>query len=122
LCVGLGILSKELAVSVRKMNEYRNHTAHNLEFRLGAQQRKDFFYSFPEHGRELILEFPGATGKRAIEDVPLWQMVKVIIILLDLERQKYLKWKEGREAAFANARRVLAELKGEEVQPTTDPD
>ncbi len=39
-------------------------------------------------------------------------MIKVVIVLLDVDRQRYINWKKKRDAAFENAKRVLAKVDG----------
>lgn len=112
LCVGLGMLSKSLVPPMNKVNEFRNRVAHNLNYAFTDQDKSDFYNCYPKFGQTLVLE-RGEKGKSfPLGEISYGHMIKVIIVLLDIDRQRYVQWKEKRREAFENAKRVLDKVEG----------
>jgi hypothetical protein len=114
ICAGLGVMDPSLMPPIKRLNQLRNRLAHNLKYQITGAERKKLFDSFPAHGRQLILEKPESPEEKVSpEEATFSRMFIVLVILLDLGRQEYKKYLSKRDAALANAKRVLAQVLGQ---------
>lgn len=111
----LGLMPTHLIPILKKINTIRNHLSHNLKYSIPDQAKNDLLNMFRPSERELVLEFEGEGQQVEVTKVPISHFVKVVIVLLDLHRQSYVKWKAERQEAFENARRILAKVKEDEA-------
>jgi hypothetical protein len=112
LCAALGAVPKEIVAPLIKVNELRNRVAHNLNYQFTEQDKRDLYNCYPKYGQELVLEAGEPGRSYPLSEIGFGHMLKVIIILCDLGRLKYIEWKQERAAAFENARRVLKKAIG----------
>lgn len=111
ICAASGAMPTELLPPIKILNSFRNRLAHNLHSVLANKDKKKIFDSFNKMARDLVLESHEEGRRKELHDVPFGRIYQVIIVLLDVGRQQYLKWQMQRKAAFENARRVLEETK-----------
>lgn len=118
LCAALGVVPKDIVPVLIKVNELRNKVAHNLNYEFTEQDKRDLYNCYPKYGQELVIErgVPGETHPLA--EIGYGHMLKVIVILCDIGRIKYIEWKQKRTDAFENARRVLNKALGEDETPS----
>ncbi|HEY0235054.1 MAG TPA: hypothetical protein VGC86_08385 [Afipia sp.] len=110
----LGVVPKVAIGPLKKINELRNRSAHNLHYVVSLQDKKDLLDLFDSKSRILVLE-RGEEGKTyGVADIPISHFIKVMVILVDLERQGYVRWKQKREEALKYAKEVLARVKAKE--------
>jgi hypothetical protein len=112
ICAATGALNPALIDPIKHLNTFRNRLAHNLHYELTEKDKQKIFDSFDKNSRLLILE-NGKKGQiSTLEETPLSQVYKVIVVLLEISRQRYLEWTNKKKAAFENAKRVLGKFDG----------
>lgn len=111
----LGLIPTHLIPILKKINTIRNHLSHNLKYSIPDQAKNDLLNLFRPSERELVLEVEGEGQSVEVTKVPISHFIKVVIVLLDLHRQSYVKWRAERQEALENARRVLSKVKREEA-------
>jgi hypothetical protein len=120
ICDELGVLQPSLMPPIRRLNQLRNRLAQNLKHQITDADRKKLFDSFPAHGRQLILENPKSPeNKIRPEEATSSTIFIVLVVLLDLGRQDYKAWLSKRDAALANAKRVLSGALGRQSSETS---
>lgn len=113
LCAALGVVPKEVVPALIKVNEFRNKMAHNLNYQFTEQDKLDLYNCYPKYGQVLVRELGEPNKEHPLSEVSFGHMLKVIVILCDLGRLRYVEWKQKRTEALDNARRVLGETAGE---------
>ena len=113
ICAALGVVPKVAIGPLKKINELRNRLAHNLHFAVALQDKKDLLSLFDSASRVLVLE-RGEEGKvYDVAEIPISHFIKVMVILIDIERQAYVRWKKNRDGALRNAKEVLDRVKAQ---------
>lgn len=109
LCDALGVLHSELPPPFKKINALRNEVAHNLNFEMTATDKAALFDTFPEVGKNLILDRLEGGEELQMDDVSVHRIVKTAIILADYARNHHVVWKRRKEEALENAKRALSD-------------
>lgn len=95
---------------IKHLNRIRNLVAHNLRVELENKDKQKIFDSFSRFGRTLILEDSKTKQERQLNDVTFGHIYKVLIILMDMDRYRYVQWVRRRDAAMENVRSVLRNI------------
>lgn len=115
VCAATGVLPEKLIGPIKRINSLRNRSAHNLHYRISDQDKRDLFNLFDDTSRLLASERGETTGRTySAEEISIAHFIKVIVVMTDLGRQNYVKWKEKRAQAVENARRFLESVKAPE--------
>lgn len=87
LCIALGLLPELWSKPVRTINEMRNTVAHRLEFQFDDSERLKLFNLLPDFLQEECLV---NAGRKRGEETGLewWQIFVVIVVWLEIARQK----------------------------------
>ncbi|WP_425989903.1 hypothetical protein [Afipia sp. DC4300-2b1] len=110
LCIALGLLPDLWSKPVRTINDMRNTVAHRLEFQFSDSERLKLYNLLPEFLREECLVNAGK--KRGAEKaLEWWQIFVVIVVWLEIARQKVAAGRVRQEFAGRSLREVLDKSK-----------
>jgi hypothetical protein len=92
LCEALGVMPKDLAGAVRKLNAFRNKAAHHLNFEPTTEQKSEFAYAFT-----------GRYADERLRGTNFGTQLATLIYGLEFRRQAYVKEKREEQALLDEA-------------------
>jgi hypothetical protein len=87
LSISLGLIPKEWRPPILKVNEMRNHAAHEIEFEFGDDDKDELWKLLPAHLQDTALRVNNVAPER-YRDLHLRSMMLPLIVWLDIWRQK----------------------------------
>ncbi|UPJ48687.1 hypothetical protein IVB30_37635 [Bradyrhizobium sp. 200] len=107
LCIGLGLLRASWREPLLRINRMRNRVAHRLSFEFTEGEKEELIGLLPD--QHLLDEAAKEAGLKPEDRVQLewWRILRVVVVWLDIVRQRHQEGRVREKFAQLNLRRVL---------------
>jgi hypothetical protein len=107
LAVAMGLMEQDALPPLVALNRLRNNFAHKVDYKFADKDKADLLNAMPSYVTKVALSDADGNDIHTRENIPLKQVLRVLICLIEARHQDFVERKEAEEAARKRLREVL---------------